>query len=86
MDVTCQRVGVDAAGLDQLSRRYLKVLADRGAPVALGTMVSVLGESKDAVEDEVEPYLLSVGLVEKTPKGRVITPAGRRHLGPGVLS
>lgn len=81
VDVTCQRVGVDAAGLDQLSRRYLKALADRGAPVALGTMVSVLGESKDAVEDEVEPYLLSVGLVEKTPRGRAITPAGLRHIG-----
>ncbi len=86
VSLACERLGVDAAGLDQLSRRYLKVLADRGAAVALGTMVSLTGESKDAIEDEVEPYLLSIGFVEKTPKGRVITAEGRRHIGSNGAS
>ncbi len=79
--VTCERLGIDEAGMDNLSRMYLKALVDRGTAVALGTIVSLLGESKDTIEAEVEPYLLSIGFVEKTPKGRVATPAGRRHLG-----
>lgn len=76
----CERAGYDRAGLNELSRAYLRALADRGAPVALSTLVSLLGETKDVVEDEVEPFLLSAGFVEKTAKGRVATAEGRRHL------
>ncbi len=76
----CLLAGYDRAGLNELARQYLRALAERGAPVALGTLSSLLGEAKDVVEDEVEPYLLSAGFVEKTPKGRAITADGRRHL------
>lgn len=76
----CERAGYDRAGLNELSRSYLRALADRGVPVALGTMVSLLGETKDVIEDEVEPFLLSVGFIEKTVRGRVATVEGRRHL------
>jgi holliday junction DNA helicase RuvB len=76
----CEAAGYDKSGLSALARLYLRTLADRGVPLALGTMVSVLGESKDVVEEEVEPYLLSIGFIEKTSKGRTITAAGRRHL------
>jgi len=76
----CRLAGYDRAGLNGLARQYLRALADRGAPVALGTLSSVLGEAKDVIEDEVEPYLLSIGFVEKTPKGRLVTAEGRRHL------
>ncbi len=76
----CEVAGYDKCGLNELARLYLRTLAERGVPVALGTMVSILGETKDVVEDEVEPYLLSIGFIEKTPKGRSVTAEGRRHL------
>ena len=75
----CELAGYDKAGLNALGRLYLQTLAGRAEPTALATMVAILGETKDVIEDEVEPYLLSVGLIEKTPKGRVATAAGRRH-------
>ncbi len=78
--LTCDRLGVDAAGLDGVSRRVLQVLVEKGAPVALSTLASTVGEEKDVVEEMVEPYLLSIGFIEKTPKGRVATAAGRAHL------
>lgn len=76
----CEVAGYDKSGLNELARLYLRTLAERGVPVALGTMVSMLSETKDVIEDEVEPYLLSIGFIEKTPKGRSITAEGRRHL------
>jgi Holliday junction DNA helicase RuvB len=77
---TCDRLGVDEVGLDRPMRRYLRTLVEKGAPVALSTLTSLLGESKDTVENVVEPFLMRSGLIEKTPKGRVATAAGRRHL------
>jgi Holliday junction DNA helicase RuvB len=76
----CEVAGYDKSGLSELGRLYLQKLAERGVPVALGTMVSMLGETKDVVEDEVEPYLLGIGFIEKTSRGRAVTAEGRRHL------
>lgn len=78
--LTCDNLGIDSAGLDATSQKYLFTLVERSTPVALNTLVSLLGEAKDVVEDMIEPYLMSIGFVEKTPKGRVATSAGRQHL------
>jgi Holliday junction DNA helicase RuvB len=77
---TCERIGIDSIGLDLNSRRYLQVLAEKNKPIALTTLVSILGESKDTIEEVIEPTLMRLGLVEKTSQGRVITKAGNAHL------
>jgi Holliday junction DNA helicase RuvB len=78
--LTCDNLSIDSAGLDATSQKYLSALVERSAPVALNTLVSLLGEAKDVVEDMIEPYLMSIGFIEKTSKGRVATQAGRCHL------
>lgn len=77
---TCDQLGVDAAGLDPTMRRYLRTLCEKNSPVALSTMVALLGESKDTVEEAIEPFLLRLGLIERTPRGRVATAAGNAHM------
>ncbi len=80
----CRKLGVDALGLDRTMQRYLQILVSRnGEPMALSTMTSLLGESKDTVENVIEPFLLSQELIEKTPKGRRATRVGSKHLGHG---
>jgi len=76
----CNQLGIDSRGLDQTSRKYLSALVQKGAPVAFNTLVALLGESKDVVEDVIEPYLLRAGMIEMTPKGRVTTDLGVRHM------
>lgn len=76
----CGQIGLDEAGLDGPTRRYLEILVERGAPVAQATMTAMLGESRDVVEEIVEPSLLSLGLIEIVPRGRVATPKGRAHV------
>jgi Holliday junction DNA helicase RuvB len=76
---TCEALGIDQAGLDQASRKYLLLLANRRAPVGVEAAAAVLGEARTTVEDAIEPYLMAQGLIERTPKGRMITPAGERH-------
>lgn len=78
---TCENLGIDSLGLNASSRRYLRILCDKGQPVALSTVTALLGESKDLVEEIVEPHLMRLGLIEKTPKGRVATNLARAHLG-----
>jgi len=76
-----ESVGVDHAGLDRTSRRYLEALAARrGSAVGVEAMAALLGESRDTVEESVEPYLMRIGFVERTPKGRVATALCERHL------
>jgi len=80
VEYTCDRLGIDCIGLDVNSQRYLRVLAEKNQPVAFTTLVSLLGESKDTIEEVIEPNLMRLGLVEKTPKGRIITKTGNAHL------
>jgi Holliday junction DNA helicase RuvB len=77
------RLEVDAAGLDTLDRRYLRVIADSfsGGPVGIETIAAALSEPRDALEEIVEPYLIQLGHVQRTPRGRLLTPAAFRHLG-----
>ncbi len=74
---------VDAHGLDTLDRRYLSMIAENfsGGPVGIETISAALSEPRDAIEDIVEPYLIQQGFVQRTPRGRLLTPKAFAHLG-----
>jgi Holliday junction DNA helicase RuvB len=74
---------VDSAGLERIDRAILRAIAERfaGGPVGLSTLAVAIGEETDTLEDVYEPYLLQLGMLQRTPRGRVVTPAGYAHLG-----
>jgi len=74
---------VDPAGLDAMDRRYLTTIAVNygGGPVGVETLAAALSEPRDAIEDIIEPYLIQCGLLQRTPRGRLITSHAFRHLG-----
>ncbi|HVX85516.1 MAG TPA: Holliday junction branch migration DNA helicase RuvB [Phycisphaerae bacterium] len=83
--------GIDALGLDPLDRRFLGVMARdyEGGPVGIDAMAATMGEERDTLEDVVEPFLLQIGFIRRTPKGRQMTAAAYGHLGltmPGGAS
>jgi Holliday junction DNA helicase RuvB len=77
---------VDSAGLDSLDRRYLACIAENfgGGPVGVETLAAALSESRDALEEVVEPFLIQRGFIARTPRGRVLTAHAYRHLGLGL--
>ncbi|WP_179379162.1 Holliday junction branch migration DNA helicase RuvB [Jannaschia marina] len=82
-DRALTRLGVDHMGLDGADRRYLRLVAENygGGPVGIETMAAALSESRDALEEVIEPYLLQQGLIARTPRGRVLAQKGWTHLG-----
>jgi Holliday junction DNA helicase RuvB len=74
---------VDAIGLDQMDRRYLHAIAVSfgGGPVGVETIAAALSEPRDAIEEIIEPYLIQLGFVQRTPRGRLLTPHAFKHLG-----
>jgi len=74
---------VDAAGLERFDRELLRCIVERfgGGPVGLSNLAVALGEEADTIEDVYEPYLLQLGFLQRTPRGRVVTDGGRAHLG-----
>src|SRR5689334_9210146 len=74
---------VDAAGLDAMDRRYLTTIAENygGGPVGVETIAAALSEPRDAIEEIIEPFLIQQGLVQRTPRGRLLTGHAFRHLG-----
>jgi holliday junction DNA helicase RuvB len=74
---------VDSIGLDQMDRKYLTTIAVSfgGGPVGIETIAAALSEPRDAIEEIIEPYLIQKGFVQRTPRGRVLTPHAFRHLG-----
>ncbi|MET1754232.1 Holliday junction branch migration DNA helicase RuvB [Novosphingobium sp. RD2P27] len=82
-DDSLTRLEVDALGLDAQDRRYLMMIADiyRGGPVGVETLAAGLSEPRDTIEEVVEPYLIQLGLVARTARGRCLNDAGWRHLG-----
>src|ERR687896_1563863 len=74
---------VDERGLERTDRELLRAVAERfgGGPVGLSTLAVALGEEPDTIEDVYEPYLLQLGFLQRTPRGRVITELGQAHLG-----
>ena len=72
--------GVDEAGLEALDRDYLAAVVRAGAPIGLDAVASAIGEEPRTIEEVVEPHLVALGLVQRTPRGRVATAAGVAHL------
>lgn len=82
-DRALNRLEVDALGLDAMDRRYLMMIADiyRGGPVGVEALAAGLSEPRDTLEDVVEPYLLQLGLIARTARGRLLNGPGWKHLG-----
>jgi Holliday junction DNA helicase RuvB len=82
-DAALTRLEVDARGLDAFDRNYIRLIAESfaGGPVGIETIAAALGESRDAIEEIVEPFLMQQGLVQRTPRGRMLTSAAFGHLG-----
>ncbi|MEX6632424.1 Holliday junction branch migration DNA helicase RuvB [Hyphococcus lacteus] len=82
-DRALQRLEIDTLGLDPLDRRYLRLIAEHfgGGPVGVETIAAALAEARDAVEDVVEPFLLQQGLIQRTPRGRILSAGAWVHLG-----
>ena len=82
-DQALNRLEVDSLGLDAMDRRYLHMIADiyRGGPVGVETLAAGLSEPRDTIEDVIEPYLIQLGLVARTARGRCLNTRGWKHLG-----
>ena len=78
-----KNMGVDRLGLDNLDRRLLRAIIEsyNGGPVGLETLAAMLGEDADTLEDVCEPYLMQIGFLTRTPRGRCVTPRAYSHLG-----
>ena len=85
-DMALTRLGVDRLGLDSADRRYLRLIAEnyQGGPVGIETMSAALSESRDALEEVIEPFLLQQGLIQRTPRGRMLAQKAWIHLGMTV--
>ncbi|MEX0300335.1 MAG: Holliday junction branch migration DNA helicase RuvB [Kordiimonas sp.] len=82
-DAALNRLQVDNLGLDVMDRRYMSCIGETytGGPVGVETLAAALSEPRDAIEDIIEPYLMQVGLVQRTPRGRMLSPDGWKHMG-----
>lgn len=82
-DHALKRLEVDSIGLDSADHRYLRYIADhyQGGPVGVETIAAGLSEQRDAIEETIEPYLLQIGFIQRTPRGRLLTQNCFKHLG-----
>ena len=82
-DKALNQLGVDRLGLDSADRRYLRLLAEGfgGGPVGIETIAAALSESRDAIEEVIEPYLLQAALIQRSPRGRMLGSKAWSHLG-----
>ncbi|MBH1991828.1 MAG: Holliday junction branch migration DNA helicase RuvB [Sphingomonadaceae bacterium] len=82
-DASLRRLEVDELGLDLMDRRYLMMIADiyRGGPVGVETLAAGLSEARDTIEEVIEPYLIQLGLIARTARGRCLNGPGWKHLG-----
>ena len=82
-DKALSRLEIDALGLDAMDRRYLTMIADLygGGPVGVETLAAGLSEPRDTIEDVIEPYLIQLGLIARTARGRALNGRGYAHLG-----
>ena len=82
-DYALSRLGVDNLGLDGADRSYLRLIAEQysGGPVGIETISAAISESRDALEEVIEPYLLQMGLIQRTPRGRMLAKNGWKHIG-----
>ena len=82
-DKALRMLDVDSMGLDVMDRKLLEAVVHRfdGGPVGLDNVAAAIGEERDTIEDVIEPYLIQQGYLQRTPRGRIATPAAYRHLG-----
>jgi Holliday junction DNA helicase RuvB len=82
-DGALRLLDVDPVGLDVMDRKYLTMVAQNfsGGPVGIETIAAALSEPRDAIEEIIEPFLIQRGFVQRTPRGRLLTPHAFRHLG-----
>ncbi|NCG21473.1 MAG: Holliday junction branch migration DNA helicase RuvB [Rhodobacterales bacterium] len=82
------RLDIDHLGLDKMDLKILTTIAIKfsGGPVGLDTLAAAVGDARDTIEDAYEPYLIQQGFLMRTPRGRVVTPRGRKHLGLKAIS
>jgi holliday junction DNA helicase RuvB len=82
-----QLLEIDEQGLDREARELLRSIAEKfdGGPVGLSTLAASLGEEQETIEDVYEPYLLQLGFIQRTPRGRTITKLGRAHIGAAAV-
>ena len=82
-DVALKRLDVDDYGLDAFDRRYLNCILQNygGGPVGADTLAAALSEERDTIEEVIEPFLLKLGFLQRTPRGRVISDLGCKYLG-----
>lgn len=87
-DMALKRLDVDDFGLDNFDRRYLNCIIKNygGGPVGADTLAAALSEERDTIEEVVEPYLLKLGFLQRTPRGRIISQQGYKYLGVNMPS
>lgn len=80
-------LGIDEIGLDQTDREILSLIIEKfnGGPVGLNTIAAATGEEEDTIEDIYEPFLLQMGFLDRTSRGRIVTPRAYRHLGISII-
>jgi len=83
---TLQALKIDSLGLDSLDQKYLEFILHSydGGPVGIDTLAAALSEERDTLEDSVEPYLIKIGFITKTPRGRILTPQCLNYLNLGL--
>lgn len=86
-DMALRRLDVDNYGLDAFDRRYLQCIVNNygGGPVGADTLAAALSEERDTIEEVIEPFLLKLGFLQRTPRGRVISDLGCEYLGIAKL-
>lgn len=82
-DKALEKMEVDSLGLDAIDKRMLMTVIRlyNGGPVGLETLAATIGEESDTIEDVYEPYLMQIGFLSRTPRGRIVTPLAYRHFG-----
>ena len=82
-DQALQRLDIDRLGLDRIDRRILSTIIEKfdGGPVGVDTIAASVSEERESIEDVYEPYLMQLGLLARTNRGRIVTPAAYDHLG-----
>lgn len=85
--LTLSRLGIDEEGLDAMDRKILDTMVHKfgGGPVGIDNLSTAFGEERDVIEDVYEPFLIQRGFLQRTPRGRVVTALGRKHMGAPPL-
>ena len=80
---TLAQLRIDESGLDEIDREYMNAIVRHyaGGPVGIENLAAALSEPADTIEDVIEPYLMQLGFIQRTPRGRIVTDAGYAHLG-----